>query len=223
MTDPAHDLTKRVEVASRIAAVTLLSNRFAIDARHETSEGSVLSLRDLLHDGEGQKIENLLHDTLRTGLFVGSERRKWVHQSFAEYLAARYLSQDSLRVKDIVGITTAQDRQFAPQLYEVLRWLIEMRPDVLKRVVKTQPALLLTSDLSHLEEEDLRSVYDAMLNLDDVHLYVQPMWSLKRFHASHPAAKRILLPYLRDNHEAQVPAAVCITTSRVSRFSGHGL
>ena len=194
----SNDVTKRVDMVARIAAAMVLTNQFSIDTRHETADSSALSVPDLLLDDESQNQEKLVRDTVNTGLFVGSGRRQWIHQSFAEYLTAVYLSRESVQINDIVGLTTASDDQFAQPLYEVLRWLIEMRDDVLEKVVDTQPSLLLTTDLSHLQEKDLRSIYKAMLDLEDVHLYAQHMWSLKRFQASHPAAKRILLPYLSD-------------------------
>ena len=192
-------LSERVMTASSMAAVMLLGDKYRVDIESESIGESILSVRDLLRDADSENEEKLACETLKTGLFKGGRERSWIHQSFAEYLAAVYLSAPEITVKEIVKITTNGNGVFATQLYEVLRWLIEMRPDVLNEIVERQPALLLTTDLSHLDKEDFRRVYKAMLSLDDPYIYSSKTWDLKKFHATHPSAGRVLLPYLQDN------------------------
>ena len=114
-------------------------------------------------------------------------------------MAAVYLSSPEIAVKQIVKSTTTGKGVFVSKLYEVLRWLIDMRPDVLKEIVERQPSLLLTTDLSHLDKRDFRRVYEAMLSLDDPYIYSRKTWDLKKFRSSHPSAGRVLLPYLQNN------------------------
>ncbi len=192
-------LSERVNTASSMAAVMLLGDRYCVDIESESIGESVLSVRDLLRDTNSENEEKRARETLKTGLFQGDRQRSWMHQSFAEYLAAVYLSAPEITVKEIVKLTTNGKGVFATQLYEVLRWLIEMRPDVLNEIVERQPELFLTTDLSHLNDNDFPHVYKAMLSLDDPYIYSSRAWDLKKFRATHSSAGRVLLPYLQDN------------------------
>ena len=194
-------LSERVRTAASMAAVMLLGDKYSVDIESESIGESVLSVRDLLRDTDSESEEKLARETLKTGLFQGGRQRSWIHQSFAEYLAAVYLSSPKVKVKEIVKLTTNGDGVFSTQLYEVLRWLIELRQDVLKEIVERHPSLLLTTDLSHLDEKDFRYVYKAMLNLDDAYVYQKRSWDLKTFRATHPSAGQVLLPYLQDNED----------------------
>ena len=49
--------------------------------------------------------------------------------------------------------------------------------------------------------DDFRRVYKTMLSLDDTYIYASKTWELKKFHATHPSAGRVLLPYLQDNED----------------------
>lgn len=192
-------LSERVMTASTLAAVMLLGDKYWVDIESESIGESVLSVRDLFQDSDMETKEKLVRETLITGLFQGDRQRSWIHQSFAEYLAAVYLSAPEIPIKEIMKFTTNSSGAFATQLYEVLRWLIEMRTDVLNEIVARQPELFLTTDLSHLDDKDFRSIYKAMLSLDDPYIYSKRTWDLKKFRATHPSASKVLLPYLQDN------------------------
>ena len=191
-------LSDRVRTAASMAAVMLLGDKYSVDIESDSIGESVLSFRDLLRDADTESKEKLARETLKTGLFQGGRQRSWIHQSFAEYQAAVYLSAPEINIKEVVKFTTNSSGVFATQLYEVLRWLIEMRPDVLKEIVESQPSLLLTTDLSHLGKKEFRYVYKAMLNLDDPYIYSSKTWDLHHFRANHPMARDLLLPYLTD-------------------------
>ena len=195
---------ERFEIAARLAAVMVLGNKYSIDigGSAELSESS-LGIPELLHERASEDEERLLRSTLNCALFHGTTQRTWAHQSFAEYLAAHFLSQDSVSVDELLQLTTTSDGRFAPQLHETLRWLMDMRPDFLKEVVKQQPMLALVSDLSHFSELQYRSFVKTLLSLDDPYIYSKRTWDLKKFRATHPSAGPVLLPYLQDN-EANV-------------------
>ena len=92
---------QRLMVAARIAAVTLLSNRYAVwkglDLGDVPDEDIVL--RELAGGSEQanetvfQVTEAHIREVLDTGLFSarGPQRMGWAHQTYAEYLAAYYL------------------------------------------------------------------------------------------------------------------------------------
>ena len=196
--------SQRFQMASRIAAVMILGARHMVDIDRTASlSENSLGVSDLLLEHEDDDEDRLLRETLDSSLFQGSAQRTWAHQSFAEFLAAYFLSRDCVSLKEIRRLVKTPDDKLAGTLSEMLRWLAETRPDFLKEVVKRQPMLLLKSDLSHLSEEDYRSFVKALLDLDDPHIYSNKTWDLRSFRASHPSAGRVLLPYLRDN-EAHV-------------------
>ena len=81
---------------------------------------------------------------------------------------------------------------------DTLRWLIEMRTDVLGEVVKRQPMLVLTTVLSHLNDKEFKKLFTAILSLEDPYVYSHETWNLRNFRAGHTSAKSVMLPYLAD-------------------------
>ena len=190
----------RFEIAARLAAVMALGDKYSIDIDGNTAlNDSSLGIQELLLNGDLEDEERLLRATLNCALFQGTTQRIWAHQSFVEYLAAHFLGQDSVSVDKLLQITTTPDGRFAPQLHETLRWLMDMRHDFLKEVIKRQPMLALMSDLSHLSEREYRNFVKTLLSLDDPYVYSNETWELRKYRATHPCAGQVLLPYLQDN------------------------
>ena len=193
-------LDERLEIACRTAASMVLGSKHAVDvtapAVHESS--GALAVKDLLPDGAGPKEERELHATLQSGLFQGSGKRTWVHLSYAEFLAARYLSDESISLNDILEMAVAPDGKFPPHLHDCLRWLIVLRKDILPEIVKRQPLIVLAGDLSHLSDNEFEEVCAALLSLPDPRVFRREAWNPRNFRAGHPSAKRVLLRYLAD-------------------------
>lgn len=194
------ELERRFQLASRIAATMILSRKHSIDVEADNvfESSSALAVSDLVSEVADENDECLIRATLNTALFYGISKRIWAHQSFAEYLAAHCLSDERIPVEEIVRKTIAPDKKFASHLRDTLRWLIEMRTDILDEIIKRQPMLVLTMDLSHLNDKEFRKLFTAILNLDDPYVYSHETWNLRNFRADHPSAKSILLPYLKD-------------------------
>ena len=193
------DRQERFEKAARVAAAMVLGNKHLVDMSGRAAlSNAAIAVSDMLENPYSDDEEKLLRDTVNSGLFQGSETRVSAHQSFAEYLTACYLSSDMVSLKDILRITTAPDGKFAPQLHETLRWLMEMRQDFLKEVVKREPMLALMSDLSHLSDREYRNFVKTLLGLGDPYVYSRETWELRNYRASHPGARKELLPYLKD-------------------------
>lgn len=145
---------QRIAVAARIAACTLLTNRFGIAleqaARNIGSESEFLVPEDL--SGGHEVVDNqtflvwesAVKETLRTGLFRGDKYRIWVHQTFAEFLAAWYIKDMTLR--QIRALIFHPDGKLIPQLQEAAGWIALMRNDVFEEILTVQPDILLRSD-----------------------------------------------------------------------------
>ena len=128
------DIEQRLAVASRIAAITILCNQTAIqtDSPPFDSEGAV-STGDLAGWHESVRGKDLaveerhIKEVLNTGLFNarGAQRMGWAHQTYAEYLAARYLStMDIDQVLSLIKHQGDPEGRIPPQLHETAAWLV---------------------------------------------------------------------------------------------------
>ena len=199
------ELIGRFELATRIAVTMVLSDKLVVnmDADDVYESSAAIAVSDLLSDVSNEDQERLIRATLDSALFQGTRKRTWAHKSYAEYLAARGLRHESIPVQKILDRTLAPDGKFASHLHDTLRWLVEMRSDVLSEVVKRQPMLLFTTDVSHLNEKEFRKLFTAVLNMPDPYVYSHETWNLRRFRSSHPSAKCVLLPYLTDSRRSR--------------------
>ncbi len=105
---------QRMAVAARIAAVTIFSNKYAIwsGLQQAVTEEEDVLMRTLAggteYVGEDEFVvdEDAVREVLGTGLFSarGSGRLGWAHQTYAEFLAARYLVQRSVTTEQAMSL-----------------------------------------------------------------------------------------------------------------------
>jgi predicted NACHT family NTPase len=154
------DSDQRLIVAARIAAVTVFANRFAVwvgvDQGSVPDEDVLLQKLCFSHEeanGRGFEItREVIKEVLDTGLFSsrGLHRMGWAHQTYAEFLAAWYLTQHKTslaQIKSLIFSSENPDHKLIPQLHEAAAWLASMRLDVLQEIVKTDPDVLLKTDV----------------------------------------------------------------------------
>ncbi|MDG2990449.1 hypothetical protein L3556_05805 [Candidatus Synechococcus calcipolaris G9] len=150
---------KRLIVAARIAAITIFANRFAIwlGSRADIPDEDVF-LNNLYGDYEkinGSPFEitnKVINEVLDTGLFSsrGLHRMGWAHQTYAEFLAAWYLTQHETplaQIRNLIFSSEDPNHKLIPQLHETAAWLASMRLDVLQEIIKTDPDVLLQTDV----------------------------------------------------------------------------
>jgi hypothetical protein len=116
--------------------------------------------------------EDAVKETLDTGLFSarGPERLGWAHQTYAEFLAARYLMQRDLGMEQTMSLISHPDDEqgkLVPQLHETAAWLASMSPEVFRKIADTDPEVLLRSDVASTDVEDKVALVDTMLRLYD--------------------------------------------------------
>lgn len=154
------DSEQRLITAARIAANTVLVNRLSIwtDVDHGDVPDEDVLLQTLCFDYEkahGREFEvtrESIKEVLDTGLFSsrGLHRMGWAHQTYAEFLSAWYLTQHEIPLEQITkSIFSSEDldHKLIPQLHETAAWLASMRPDVLQEIIKTDPDVLLQTDV----------------------------------------------------------------------------
>jgi hypothetical protein len=165
---------QRVIVASRIAAAMLIGNRSAIviDDAVDAADSDV-ALDDLAGGQEAEGDERFvvngraLRDTLGTGLFTarGAGRLGWAHQTYAEALAARYLSRaDFPQIRSLLVAPDDPSGHLVPQLRELAAWLASMRMDVFDHVVAREPEALMRGDIGRVDDAYKDRLVVALLN-----------------------------------------------------------
>ncbi|MCI0580262.1 MAG: hypothetical protein L0332_27080, partial [Chloroflexi bacterium] len=119
----------RFIVAARIAATTIFTGHSSIRLK-TLVENASNSLTTEECAGEKESVDGLefyIHDsyvreTLDTALFRGGEVREWAHQTYAEFLAAWYVSH-SLSLPQIKSLIFHPDGKLVPQLHEASAWI----------------------------------------------------------------------------------------------------
>ncbi|MBC8134610.1 MAG: hypothetical protein H8F28_01815 [Fibrella sp.] len=171
---------ERMAVAGRLAAVTIFANRDAIymgpdDERTSLTSVPVVALvgghervADLEFEVDREAVAEVLEDT---GLFTsrGSNLMGWAHQTYAEFLAAWYVTEaHHPPSRQLVGLLSHQDdpdRKIAPQLHQVATWIAPSSPETLNHVLRTDPEVLLAGDAGALGEADRAKIVERLLEL----------------------------------------------------------
>jgi hypothetical protein len=179
-------------IASRIAFVSTYSGSVVLwtgPDRGDLPDGALL-LSDTTGGTETVGIDGFLVTadelavTVQSGLFtqVGEHQIVWAHQTFSEFLAARYLIDLVLPVGQMLGlITNPHDdtRKILPGMTEVAAWIASMSPEVLSYMLEYDPETLVESDVALTEPEERRLLLRSYLRALDEGRAIQD-WYLNR-------------------------------------------
>ena len=206
------NIDERLAVASRIAAVTQFCGRFAVYTGREADgvPPEDVALSDL-SGGVERAIDKVnvtvgaLWEVLDTGLFSsrGADQFGWAHQTYAEFLAARYCKRRQMpiaQIRSLIFHPSDQGRKLIPQLHEVAAWMSAMDAEILKAVAGSDPEALLGAAAASLSDEDRRLIVDSLLKQASegrtLHLRFGLFWLYRKLkHAQLPDQLR---PYLRN-------------------------
>jgi hypothetical protein len=204
---------QRMVVASRIAAITLFSNHSVIwkELDQGTMPNGNLAIEQLYGGKETAQINEFpmefevgqdeIREVLGTALFSGrgTSGMGWAHQSYADFLAARYLKDRKLELTQMLALITHPDdaeKHLVPQLYETAAWLGTMDREVFQAIMRTDPDVLLLSDVASVDETDRSALVEGLLKLLDEgklrHQYDRQYSKLK-----HSNIDQQLRPYLQ--------------------------
>jgi hypothetical protein len=166
---------QRVEVAARIAAVTLFANRpLIVDFDRGTSSALAVGLEEIIGGYEGDSSSRVvidrpaLQETIDTGPFVRLDHGSylWSSRSYEEYLGARYLAghASNLAILDVIFVnTTDPQRRIVPILRGALGWLADLRPEAWSDLATRDPRALLDSDLTSRSPAERTLLVEAWL------------------------------------------------------------
>ena len=196
--------TGRMAVAARVAAATQYGNRYAVwtgtEAEGRPAEDvAIPELTGGTEDAE-QPIavtDDVVLETLGTGLFSsrGQERLGWSHQTFAEYLAARYCLERNYTIEQLRSLVFHPRRaRVIPQVREVASWLALQHERLFREIAESDPEVLLGSAAPSLSIEQRRVLTEALLENSDRNQILHVHHNLVLRNLAHPRMGEQLEP-----------------------------
>ncbi len=220
---------QRLAVASRIAGVTQLANRYAVWTGSEADrlpEEDVL-IGELAGDHEyGPDLftvsDESIREALDTGLFSsrGPRRIGWAHQTYAEYLAARYCEEREMPISQIRNLiihpASFGAQRLVPQMHEIAAWMSVMIPEVFRLVTDTDPEALLGSAAASLTDEQRYILVESILNHSEAGRSFHLRWGMYWVYGKlkHPQLAGQLREYLVDTSKVVATRHVAVDIGR---------
>ena len=218
---------QRFAVAGRIAAITLLSKRNII-CKDEALDDGLLTIEDLTggketaNGNEFEVNEIAIKETLGTGLFTArGPGMGWEHQTYAEFLAARYVVEHQMPLSQIMSLIVHSDDpdgKLIPQLHGLAAWLSAMSPAIFQKVIETDPEALLQSDVMTMGNDNASRLVEVLLKLYDEGKLLN-RFSDRGFYKKldHPGLAEQLRPYITDKNRRLDAREVAIDIARACK------
>jgi hypothetical protein len=139
----------------------------------------------------------------------------WAHQTYAEFLAARYLIQNSTSCRNIMRLIVHQgdpQRRLPPQLYEAAAWVATMVPRVFRKILKRDPEVLLRSDVAAAEPSIRQRLANRLLGLYDKETLIDRNLDLHSHYSklAHAGLAKQLRSYICGKKKGYVARRVAI-------------
>jgi hypothetical protein len=200
---------QRYRLASRLAAVTMLGNRFAVwtdpEAGAPEEDVRLTALTTGSETGDFQRFDvtdDAVREVLDTGLFSsrGAARMGWAHQSYAEFLAADYLVTKGTSAQNVLKILCHPNGGLIPQLWMVAAWVASRSKEIRHALITREPFALLRGDLVSWSPEDLDLLTAALLTAyEEQRAHDFAIGILNDYSKlAHPKLAKQLRPYIAD-------------------------
>lgn len=197
---------QKMAIASRIAAITIFANRYAIWSSPNVDEKPEedITIYELCQEGDffgerTQLTESAINETIDTGLFSsrGIQRIGWEHQTFAEFLAANFLIKNNVTPTQIMSLLTHPIGGIIPQLYETAAWLATMNFEVLNKIIEVDPEALLKNTIVTIDVKNRSALAQSLLKLYDEEKSLPTQFTRNFYHLlKYPELANHLKPYL---------------------------
>lgn len=170
--------SQRLVIAERIAANLILCNYSNLFTGSISELTNVDLNVDKIDSGEevvyatGEKVKvfkGAIDEVIHTSLFkpLGNDRFVLTHQTFAEYLTARYLLRNQLTMPQLKSILLHDDghsKGVVPQLKEVAMWLSSMHDKFFHYLIEIDPAILLKSSVWVKDDDKLKALLASLID-----------------------------------------------------------
>lgn len=164
---------QRMRLSGRIAAATILGNRFAVwmgmDSECPDVDITVSALAGSHESGDFASFTSTdddVRETLDTGLFGshGDQRLGWAHRGYGEFLAALYLHERGVPAKTMLKAVRHSSGGLVPQLSNVAAWAASLDGAVRDALIAEDPVALLAGDLSGIDDGTKRKILHSLLD-----------------------------------------------------------
>ena len=231
---------QRMRLAGRIAAATILGNRFAVWTGPEVEcprEDIPLSaLAGHREDGAIAAFiatDDDVREALDTGLFSsrGDHRMGWAHHGYGEFLAALYLIEQGVPAGTMLKALFHPAGGLIPQLSGVAAWAASVSSALRATLIADEPIALLRGDLSSWSDDDRTSIVKSLLAAVENRRVADSPYSNAEAYAklNHPGLGAELRPFITDGQFsvstrrlALVVAEKCTLTGTANRTSAGG-
>lgn len=205
---------QRLRLAGRVAATTMLANRYAIWTGLESEDVppedlAVSALAGETEKGEFASItvnESHIREVLDTGLFTarGPKRMGWAHQGYAEFLAALYLVENEVTPANVLKILLHPSGGLVPQLAVVAAWASALSRVIRHALIDSEPLALLRSDLARWEAEDIARLTNSLLLAFEEKRATDHVVNIANLYSrlAHPGLSTQLRAYILDSSKS---------------------
>lgn len=138
---------------------------------------------------------------------VAPEKLGWAHQTYAEFLAARYLVQRNVladKAMSLIAHPDDEEGRMVSQLHEAAAWLASMSPEVFCELTEADPEVLLRSDAASTDAEGKAALVGTLLKLYDEEKILDGGWAprVRYERLEHPGLAEQLRPYVVDGSKS---------------------
>jgi hypothetical protein len=206
----------RMNIASRLAAVSVFCRKPVFRLRssepaeniEEVMISDISGKENIILSNNGIVSEEHIKEVLGTGLFSsrGSNLFGFAHQTYAEFLACRYLYENKIPNEKILSLLlhpSDTENHIVPQLEEVSAWIASQNPEIFNIIANNEPDILLRCDegaLSHDQRAELTISFLSALNESRIS---DRDWELRNQYKklNHPNLAEQLIPWLTDKEK----------------------
>jgi hypothetical protein len=200
---------QRMRLAGRIAAATILGNRFAVWAGPQVGcpgeDVAVPLLAGSHEDGDFAAFDatdDEIREVLDTGLFSsrGQHRMGWAHHGYGEFLTSLYMFERGVPAGTMLKALRHPAGGLIPQLSGVAAWAASLSSDLRAALTADDPVALLKGDLSSWGDNDRAALVRALLDAVEANRVTDSPYSNAEAYAklNHPGLAAELRPFITD-------------------------
>lgn len=176
--DGRREPADRLAIAARIAAVSMLGARSSIYLDSDPGDlpkdallvGELVGGSECVEEREVKVDAAAVKDTvMMTGLFTGRGRHRllgWMHQTYAEFLAAYHLRCQGFHIRDLEGVLFPRGGalRIFPAMREVAAWMASADLQEFATLIEHDPSTLLQSDTAMVDDALRERLVESLLD-----------------------------------------------------------